>query len=283
MMFSFRRFNIKAWGFLSKGRFAAFSRYVRLPFLASVQLGSFFSLFTFSLGIDYLIKWYPAHVWGFFFGLILGSIFYISKSITQANYKVYLSFILVAIFGIAISFMEPLPANPNLFFVAFCGYVSVCGIPFPGFSGSFLLILLGNYELIMVDSVNNIFYILKDIFQGDFGFIHNPKQIELLQIALVAVISSLIGIVTLARLINYLLDKFHDVTLAGLIGFITGSLGVAWPWKNPIYQGEIVIRYQRYLPEVEFSTFLTIIYIILGAALVIWIYYKEQEKKIELQ
>ena len=59
-----------------------------------------------------------------------------------------------AVIGVAISFMSPAKENDNLFFVFICGIIGVSGMTLPGLSGSFILILLGNYVLLLVDSVN---------------------------------------------------------------------------------------------------------------------------------
>ena len=59
-----------------------------------------------------------------------------------------------ALVGIGTSLLDPATQNTNLFFVFFCGMVSISGMTLPGLSGSYLLILFGNYVLLMVDSVN---------------------------------------------------------------------------------------------------------------------------------
>ena len=59
--------------------------------------------------------------------------------------------------GILLSISEPISENRNLFFIFFCGLISVCGMIIPGLSGSFLLIILGNFKLLLVDSVNSLY------------------------------------------------------------------------------------------------------------------------------
>ena len=70
-------------------------------------------------------------------------------------------FLLIGIsLGLAISFLKPATENDNLWFVFFCGIIGVSGMTLPGLSGSFILILLGNYVLLLVDSVNVFFNII---------------------------------------------------------------------------------------------------------------------------
>jgi len=52
----------------------------------------------------------------------------------------------------------------------------------PGLSGSFILILLGNYVLLLVDSVNALYDTLADVVRLDFSFAQNPKRTRLLQV-----------------------------------------------------------------------------------------------------
>ena len=68
--------------------------------------------------------------------------------------------------GLVISFVDPMIENRNLIFIFFCGYISICGITIPGLSGSFLLIILGNYKLVLIDSVNNFYNLISNYLIG---------------------------------------------------------------------------------------------------------------------
>lgn len=91
------------------------------------------------------------------------------------NRKTIIAFIIGIAVGISISFLSPAKENNNLFFVFFCGIISVSGMTLPGLSGSFILILLGNYVLLLVDSVNALYDTMAELFRGDFGFIENKN------------------------------------------------------------------------------------------------------------
>jgi uncharacterized membrane protein len=185
--------------------------------------------------------------------------------------------------GVAISFLEPATENDNLFFVFFCGMIGVSGMTMPGLSGSFILILFGNYVLLLVDSVNALYNTIADIFLMDFSFIHDPVRLRLLKVLVVFSLGSLAGLVTLSHLLGYLLKLYKKETYAVIIGFITGSLGVVWPWKEEIFklnkQGEFITdahgnfildNYQRYFPDFSDSvTWLTIFFILIGILIVL--------------
>ena len=118
--------------------------------------------------------------------------------------------------------------------------------------------------------------------QGDFSFIGDPQHLRLLKVLLVFTVGSVFGLVSLSHLLAYVLKHYKNRTLALIMGFITGSLGVVWPWKNTIYKrdqfGEtlidtngvqIVENYQRYLPEINSQTSLLSLFILFGIALVL--------------
>ena len=102
--------------------------------------------------------------------MILGSIYYIGKDFEAWNQKTITACAIGLIVGISISFLSPATQNDNLIFIFFCGIISVSGMTLPGLSGSFILILLGNYVLLLVDSVNALYDTFSDLFSGNLIF-----------------------------------------------------------------------------------------------------------------
>ena len=156
-IYSLQKVNGKAFKLLINGRFKSFFQYINGRFLSLLFLGMVVSYFSVSKILDYLITHYELYVWSVFFGMIVGSIYYISKDFKDWNYKTYISLVIGIVLGLGISFLDPATENDNLLFVFFCGIISVSGMTLPGFSGSFILILLGNYVLLLVDSVNALY------------------------------------------------------------------------------------------------------------------------------
>lgn len=141
----------------------------------------------------------------------------------------------------------------------------------PGLSGSFLIMLMGNYVLLLVDSVNALYDTLTEIFVGDFSFWTNEPRIQLLQVLIVFTLGSIVGLISLSHLLAYILKRYKKATFALILGFIAGSLGVVWPWKEPIYMEEelIIAEYERYFPqELNLDNISAIAMIILGAGVV---------------
>ena len=292
-IFSLRRINLNSLKLILNGRFRSLWYYTNGRFLSLLILGMVISYFSVSLLLDYLITHFELYVWASFFGMILSSIYYISKDFEEWN-RNNIGFVLLGIIaGVSISFLEPAGENDNLWFVFLCGIIGVSGMTLPGLSGSFILILLGNYVLLLVDSVNALYLTLSEVFMLDFSFTENAERLRLLQVLLVFTAGSIAGLVSLSHVLGYLLKHYKNRTFAVIIGFITGSLGVVWPWKEEVYRqdadgvflfdqtGEkIVDNYDRYFPAInDLSTWVAIFFIIIGALLVLWLAWVEQKNK----
>jgi putative membrane protein len=281
-IYSLRKINAKALKLLINGRFKSFYNYINGRFLSLLFFGMIVSYFSISKVLDYLIKYYELYVWSVFFGMIIGSIYYINKDFKDWNYKTYLSLFIGIILGVGVSFLNPAKENDNLWFVFFCGIISVSGMALPGFSGSFILMLLGNYVLLLVESVNSLYDTVSDIIIGDFSFISNFERIRMLKVLVVFTLGSLTGLITFSNLLSYILKHYKSITISAIIGFIIGSLGVVWPWKKTIFKlnetgnfifdsrGEKVVEnYKRYIPELTNETYYAIAFIFIGIAIVL--------------
>lgn len=261
-IYSLQKFNLKSIKLLLNRGLIPFLSYINSRFIGVLIAGTIVSYFSVSKVLDILIDKNELYVWAWFFGMIIGSIYYMAKDLNIQK-KTNLIFIGIGILaGISISFLEPATENDNLWFVFICGIISVSGMTLPGLSGSFILILLGNYVLLLVDSVNALFDTLVDLSLLDFSFINDDVRIRLLQVLLFFTLGSVLGLVSLSHLLGYVLKRYKKQTYATIIGFITGSLGVVWPWKKTIYeidhqgnlaldanQRPIIDFYDRYVPH----------------------------------
>lgn len=295
-IYSLQKVNLKAFKLLVSGRFKSFYNYVNGRFLTLLLAGMVVSYFSISKILDFFIQQKELFVWAAFFGMILGSIYYIAKDFEYWNKRTVMFCLLGIAAGVSLSYLNPAKENDNLIFVFFCGIISVSGMTLPGLSGSFILILLGNYVLLLVDSVNALYDSIADIIQGDLSFLQNPDRVDLLIILGVFTLGSVVGLVTLSHLLSYVLKHFKNRTTAIILGFIIGSLGVVWPWKKNIYQydemgqvlldstGEkIIANYARFMPRFDIlETWLAILFIIFGIAIVLWLeWYGQKTRKNE--
>jgi putative membrane protein len=205
-----KSFNIKAFKLIIKGRFKEFAAHVDLWFLLAVFSGIGIAILSLARLLEYLFEHYPIHVWAFFFGLILASVYYISRMISRLNI-VNILFYLTGI-GIAvwIALMDVGRENDSTAYLFICGIVAICAMILPGISGSFILLIMGNYQLVMIDAVNDL----------------NIK------ILIPVAVGSVAGLLGFSHLLSWVYKKFRDQTTAILSGFILGSLWILWPWKH---------------------------------------------------
>ena len=295
-IYSLQKINGKAFKLLFSGRFKSFYRYINGTFLSLLIFGMLVSYFSVSKILDYFLEQKELFVWAAFFGMILGSIYYIGKDFKNWNKRTIPAGIIGLIIGISISFLSPATQNDNLLFIFLCGMISVSGMTLPGLSGSFILILLGNYVLLLVDSVNALYDTMAEVLKGDFSFVDNSERLKTLKILAVFTTGSAAGLVTLSHILSYVLKHYHHITTAVILGFITGSLGVVWPWKKTIYKTDssgnalldsngksVIENYERFLPDFGASeTWWAFFFVLIGIGILLGLdwYGKSRKKQI---
>jgi len=293
-IYSLQKINGKAFKLLLSGRWQSFYRYINGTFLSLLLFGMLVSYFSVSKVLDYFLEHKELYVWSAFFGMVLGSIYYIGKDFDHWTKKTIPAAFFGLAVGIAISFLNPAKENDNLFFIFLCGIISVSGMTLPGLSGSFILILLGNYVLLLVDSVNALYDTFSEMLLGDFSFINNAERLDILTILAVFTLGSATGLVSLSHLLSYVLKHYRHTTTAVILGFITGSLGVVWPWKRTVYkmgaEGKmlldsngkpIIVNYERFLPDIHISeTWWAFFFVVFGISILLLLdWYGKNRKK----
>ncbi|MEA1878947.1 MAG: DUF368 domain-containing protein [Bacteroidota bacterium] len=210
---SLKSINSKALKLFFTGRWKEFANHIQLEFLIAVFLGVGISLFSLARILKYLFESYPVLVWAFFFGLIIASVFIVGKSVSKWGISVYLSFAIGTTVALLITFFKPAQENDQIYYLFICGIVAVCSMILPGLSGSFILILLGNYQLVMLDAVSELN----------------------MAILLPVVIGAIAGLLAFSHLLSWIFKSYKDQTISVLTGFMLGSLLILWPWKEEIF------------------------------------------------
>lgn len=206
---SIKSINLNAIKLFFTGKFAEFWKAINGSFLISVFIGIGISVVSLAKGLEYLLNNFPILVWSFFFGLIVASAIYVSRSIEKWDIKT----ILAGIVGIAIAYtitiITPAEANTSYWFIFLSGSIAICAMILPGISGSFILVLLGMYKFIL-ESVGDIKIAVIGTFMA----------------------GAAVGIIAFSNVLSWLLKKYHNLTIAVLAGFMVGSLNKVWPWKE---------------------------------------------------
>jgi len=263
---SIKKINLKTFGILYKKGFNDFSKEINGKFLLIVFSGVVTSFFSVSLLLDRLIEKYELYVFGLFFGMILGSFYVIYHQLDKFNLKLVIGIFIGLTIGLMISFADNFEVSNSNLIIFFSGIIAISGMILPGLSGSYLLLLMGNYTLIMVDSVNALYSTIKDLFLLNFEFINNSDRIYLLQVLFFFTLGSVSGLILFSNILSSLLKKFKSITISIIVGFIAGSLRGVWPWQVESFNGTKSL----YFPDLSFQdTWITFTYILFGILFVV--------------
>lgn len=277
LIYSFSRFDAKALQILFKKGFFAFYQHVNGRFLLLLFSGVGLSFFSVSLLLDYLLEVYPRQVLGTFLGMIVASVYYIWHDLPKYTPKEYLSGSLGILFGLTLLWINPGTENDHGLFVFFCGMVSISGMTLPGLSGSLLILILGNYNLLLVDCVNALFFTLKDVFSGAGWGLHDPERRRLLGVFIYFTLGSSVGLIVFSKLLEQLIKHYKSITISTLVGFILGSLGAVWPWTEKTIEQDSVFTRLFTTPHNSFywpnplniNTLIVCFFILLGIVTVV--------------
>lgn len=196
---------------LLKGKFTEVWKHVNGGFLLILLGGILTSIFTLSKVITFLMDEYPIPLWSFFCGLIIISAIIILRDIQQWTIGSIAALLIGTVVAYLITGLPPTSTPDATWFVFIAGAIAIVAMILPGISGSFLLLILGQYERVL-SAVSS-----KDV----------------LTLAVFAT-GCVVGLLSFSRLISWLLKNFHALTIALLSGFMLGSINKIWPWKEVI-------------------------------------------------
>lgn len=250
--------DIRALKLLVGGKFKAFSQQIDLWFLLSLGLGAVTSILTLAKLLKHAYVSHPILVSAFFFGLILASIFSVAKMVKKWGGSEVVALFIGLIVAVGLSFLNPASENTNPLYLMVCGVAAMCSMIIPGISGSFILLLMGNYKLIMLNAVDNL---------------RQMNLADSLPVLIPVALGAVVGLIALSHVLSWLFKKYHDTAVSLIAGFVAGSLVIIWPWKEPIYSPDIadkVIGWKRMLPELpSTNTWLAIMCIFIGVVIIV--------------
>ncbi len=194
-------------------------------FLLAVFAGAGFGIVLLSSAIEYSLNNYSFPTSMFFVGLVVGSIPLIysktnAKSIKPANILATLiafGAVVLLSSGNNTEVIADFRPEPSMYIMLlFSGIIASAAMVIPGISGSFILMLLGLYPMVIHSIAQIKSYLL------------NPKDMaKLLEIAGVLIplgIGVIIGIIIVTKLIRIFLDKYQTQTYFAILGLILGSV-----------------------------------------------------------
>ena len=267
-----KSFDSQAVKLLTARKFKDLWSHVDGGFLLALMLGVIMSVVSLAKVLEVVLQndVYKIYVSALFFGLILASIWSVYKMVKHWSKGAIIGLIIGCALAVGLAFLPQAQESKNLVYLAICGVVAMCSMIIPGVSGSFVLLLMGNYKLIMVDSINSL----------------RRGEMEALSVLVPVGIGAVVGMAVLSRFLSWLFKRFHDIAVASITGFIAGSLVTIWPWKKEVMETftsgdkikEKVVDYQRYIPEMNSQFWIAIGVMFIGVILMLVVEFMGSKK-----
>lgn len=216
LLHSIKSFDVELIRLLFKGKFPMIWEKINGWFLLNLGIGMASGIVFGIFAITWMMKNYPEPLWGFFFGLVLASAILISKHIKKWDVTRFVALAIGTGIALVISMISPAEGNDHPLYIFLAGMIAISAFILPGVSGSFMLLLMGMYTLIIPS--------LKSV-------LTNFDTASMYIIAIFA-LGCLVGIAWFSRLLSWLFDHYRETTFVLLTGFLIGSLYKIWPWRN---------------------------------------------------
>ena len=213
LVHSIKSINLKAIRYFFTGKWKSFWDQVNGSFLLAVFAGIAISVVSFARILKGLLEDESSEilVWAFFFGLILASTWVVSRQVKKWSLGVVVAFVNSIALAYYITSITPASTTEATWFILLSGALAICAMILPGISGSFILLLLGKYEFALHAVTERVWGDLLLLGAGALG-----------------------GLILFSNFLSWLLKKYHEVTIAVMVGFMIGSLNKVWPWKSTL-------------------------------------------------
>lgn len=250
--------GVKVWKSLAQGRFKEFWKAIDGEFLASLLLGTAISIFSLAKAVTWCLTYHPIQTWALFFGLILASSFAMLKDIKGWKLTDILLTASGVVLGLAVCALSPTTTPDGLWFIAICGAVAICTMILPGISGSFILVILGKYDLVM-----------KAV--GDLDW----------PILLSFAIGCALGIAAFAKCLHWLMARWEKQTLLVLIGFVIGTLVKVWPWADKEALQEAQMLRSGVAEPLQMELWSAVAFMVIGAGIIVAVELLNRRKNVQ--
>lgn len=193
---------------LARRDLAAAAAHIDLRFLAALGSGIAIAVLSLAKLVTWLILNKPVPTWSLFLGLILGSTVIVFAKVKRWDAAGIVCAVAGTVFAYWLCGLLPMETGGGAPALFLSGMVAICAMILPGISGSFVLVLLGKYMLVM-DAIHSRELLTLAVFAAGCG----------------------IGLVAFTKLLRVLLARWEAETMAFLCGLMAGSLRKVWPFK----------------------------------------------------
>lgn len=252
-------------------------RRIDFGFLALLGTGAVASILLTSKLIVYLLNDHHDPTYGFFSGLILTSILVPARMLKRCGVRELLVLLIAVTLVLSLSVgtsgkqlervayksgnevvmdtgiqQTPFPTYEDFGLFFGSGALAISAMILPGISGSFLMLALGVYFQLLT-AINTLMEGVPKLLNGVF----DEVMLASLLIIGVTAIGCLFGLLAFTRLLNYLLERYRNLTIAFLIGLMVGSLYGLWPFRNFAMVGGERIDTAHILPQLDVNLLIT--------------------------
>lgn len=198
-------------------------KHYNLSFLLALFSGVFISILSLAKLITWLLVAYPIMVWSFFFGLVVASILYVGKQVSDWRLSLIIALLLASVLSYLITVADPIGSPDSTWFLFFAGFIAIIAMILPGISGAFILLLLGAYTTVIG--------IVTQLTEGLAAF-NSSLLLEALGKLLIFALGAIVGLKVFSKALNWMFKHKENLILAVLTGFMIGALNKIWPWKK---------------------------------------------------
>ena len=156
-IFSIRSIDDNALGLLIAGKFSKAWEYFDGNFLLILGLGILMGIFLSANTVLYLLDNYREPLFAFFIGMILTSVWTLRGKFDARKAKNWVASGIGVLFILIVGSIDARVVEGGYLYIFFSGMIAICAMILPGISGSFILLLLGSYELVLT-SIKDLKY-----------------------------------------------------------------------------------------------------------------------------
>ncbi|MCC5888503.1 MAG: DUF368 domain-containing protein [Gammaproteobacteria bacterium] len=209
LLLTIRSYDHRLLGLLLRRQWRALWEQGNVGFVLVLLFGMASSLVSLAAVVQWLFVAHEILIWSFFFGLITASVVFVGQAVAPWTSTRWLLAALGLVLGMTLSQLGGLPPADGVWLTMASGALAICAWILPGVSGSFVLLMLGQYQRVI-------------------------RAISELDVSFLAIFSAgcIAGLLLFSRLLTWLLRHFYGATLALLCGFMAGSLQRLWPWQQ---------------------------------------------------
>lgn len=176
-----------------------------------------------------------------FFGMIFASSVLVARMIRPQEPRQATAAWLAALLGAAamlslLWLRDPAAeaaTEPSPGFLFVCAATAICAMILPGISGAMVLLLWGVYAY------------LADI---PHLLLHGEQVGKSLQTIAIFGAGCVVGLLSIAKILRWLLERHHAVTLACLCGVMVGALPQIWPFQRDLTPQVEEIKFKQFQP-----------------------------------